>query len=75
MTQDYSDAPLTIDGITVQPNWKWSAQYRASVAEGMRASGRSDLSPSERKDRYVEWYASQHGLTLREARERVEAMS
>ncbi len=75
MSKDFSDAPLTVNGVTVQPTWAWSSQYRAEVADGMRQGGTSDLSSQDREDRYVEWYADQHGLTLDAARLRVEAMS
>ena len=56
MTKDFSDAPLIVDGITIKPTWAWSKQYRAAVAEGMRKTGHSDLSPYETERRYVEWY-------------------
>ena len=75
MTQDFSDAPLTVDGLKVEPGWDWPEWYRKEVAEHMRQSGKSHLSDHTVKQRYVEWYAGQHGLTLVEARERVEAMS
>ncbi len=74
MSKTFSDAPLKVDGITVRPKWKWSAQHRAEVAADIRESGRSDLDPEEAKDRYVQWYAKQHGLSIDEARRRVEAM-
>lgn len=71
MTQDFSDAPLTVNGITVKPTWPWSKTYRAEVAEGMKQSGKGDLSPKETERRYVEWYADQHGLSLSQAREKI----
>ena len=75
MTDDFSDAPLTVDNITVKPGWDWSDWYRDEVAENMQASGRPELSAKGRESRYVEWYADQHGLTTSEAWQRVEAMS
>ncbi len=75
MSQDFSDAPLTVAGITVKPTWRWSAQYRAEVAEGMRQAGKGSLSIVETEQRYVEWYADRHGLTEAEARRRVEGMA
>ena len=32
MSEDFSNAPLTVDGVTVTPTWRWSTEYRASVA-------------------------------------------
>ena len=74
MTQDFSDAPLIIDGITIKPKFRWSKQYRADVAEGMRATGQTDISESERESLYIKWYAEKHELTRDEARRRVKAM-
>lgn len=71
MSQDFSDAPLTVDGITVRPDFPWSTNYRAHVAAQMREGGTSHLPASEREDRYVEWYADANGLTLEQARERI----
>ena len=75
MTQDFSDAPLIIDGITVKPKFRWSKQYRDHVAETMRATGKTDISESERNLRYIKWYAEKHELTRDEARRRVKAMA
>ena len=74
MTQDFSDAPLIIDGITVKPKFRWSKQYRADVAETMRATGQTDISESERESLYIKWYAAKNGLTRDEAKRRVKAM-
>ena len=71
MGEDFSDAPLTVNGVTVNPTWPWSKEYRLHVADGMRRTGRSDLSPKEIKARYVAWYAQEHGLGLDEARAKV----
>ena len=73
MSKDTSDAPLTVDGVTVKPTWPWSKQYRAEVAEGMRQSGRGDLSVEEAEQRYVEWYAENNGMTEEEARHKIKA--
>ena len=73
MTDDFSDAPLTIDGITVQPKHRWSAGYRDHVAETMRATGQTDISESERESLYIKRYAEKHGLTRDEAQRRVKA--
>ena len=72
MTQEFSDAPLTVDGVTVKPTWAWSKQYRASVADSMRRTGTSDISPGEREQFYVEWYAAKHGLTHSQAWRKIE---
>jgi hypothetical protein len=74
MTQDFSDAPLRVNGITIQPKSPWSAQYRAHVADNMCLVGRRDLSPEEIEERYIIWYAGKNGLTLNQARQRVKAM-
>ena len=71
MSKDCSNAPLTVNGVTVKPTWPWSKQYRAEVAESMKQSGKGDLSPVEREGRYVAWYADQHGLSLSQAREKI----
>lgn len=73
MTKDFSDAPLKVDGVTVKPTWPWSSAYRESVAAELRRASTGDLPPEETKRRYVAWYAEKHGLTLEEARERIEA--
>ena len=72
MAQDSSDAPLKINGVTVKPNWDWSAQYRAWVADELRDATKAILSPEEVEDRYVAWYAQEHGLSVKEARLRVK---
>lgn len=72
MSEDFSRAPLKVDGVTVQPTWAWSKEYRASVAAELRRATRSDLSPEEIECRYVAWYAQEHGLTFHEAREKVK---
>lgn len=72
MSNDFSDAPLTVAGVTVKPTWPWSPASRAEVAEGMRQSGKGDLTPKEIERRYVAWYADQHGLSLKRAREKIE---
>ncbi len=71
MTEDFSSAPLVVDGVTVQPTWRWSKQYRADVAAELRAMGESHLSSHDAERRYVAWYAAEHGLTLDEARAKV----
>lgn len=71
MSEDFSDAPLTVNGITVKPTWPWSREYRASVAESIRRTGQTDLSPKERARRYVEWYAVKNGLTYQQARQKI----
>ena len=71
MTQDFSDQPLVIDGVTVKPTWPWSKEYRAEVAASMRQNGRSDLSPKERERRYIEWYAVENGLTYHQANKKL----
>ena len=72
MAQDFSDAPLTIDGVTVKPNWPWSARYRAEVADELRNATRGDLSIEETEQRYVSWYATEHGLSVKTARLRIK---
>ncbi len=72
MSQDFSDSPLTVHGVTVQPTWPWSKQYRAVVAESMRRINRTDLSPEEAERRYIEWYAEKNGLTYQQAREKFD---
>ena len=74
MTKAFSDAPLTVNGITIKPKWKWSAQHRAEVAESMRQGGKSHLGWREAEQRYVQWYADRHGLTIQQARACVEAL-
>ena len=71
MSKDFSDAPLKVNGITIQPKSPWSAEYRAHVANNMSLVGRRDLSPEEIEDRYVKWYAEKNGLTHDEARRRI----
>ena len=71
MTKDFSDAPLTVEGVTVKPTWPWSKQYRAEVAENMRLQGYSHIPPDEVACRYVEWYANKYGLTHKEVRKRL----
>lgn len=68
MSDDFSTEPLTVNGITVQPKWPWSKEYRAEVARQIRASGRSDVLPRDRERQYLEWYARRHGITPKEAR-------
>ncbi|KKK85007.1 hypothetical protein LCGC14_2777610 [marine sediment metagenome] len=75
MSKDFSDAPLTVNGVTVKPTWLWSKRYRAEVAESMRQNGKSHLRTGEADQLYVEWYADQHGLTETEARRRIEGMA
>ncbi len=72
MSQDFSDAPLTVDGITVTPTWAWSKQYRAEVADNMRLTGKSHIPPHERAGFYVQWYAEKHGLTMAGARQKIK---
>ena len=72
MGYDFSSAPLTVDGVTVNPTWPWSKEYRASVAAELRRATKGDLSPREIKARYVAWYAEKHGLTLHQARVKIE---
>ncbi len=72
MTKDFSDAPLTVNGITVQPKWQWSAQHRTDVADSMRQNAHSHLGWREAEQRYVEWYADKYGLTIDDARQRIE---
>ncbi len=72
MTEDFSSAPLVVDGVTVQPTWRWSKQYRADVATELRAMGESHLSSHDAERRYVAWYAQEHGLGLEDARARVK---
>ena len=74
MTDDFSDAPLTVDGSTVKPGWDWSNWYRDEVAENLRASGKSHVSDHDAEQRYIDWYADQHGLPRDEAQRRVKAM-
>ena len=74
MSNDFSDAPLKVNGITVKPAGPWSKQHRADVAEDMGKLQTSHLPPGEREYRYVKWYAAQHGLTFAEARQRVKEM-
>lgn len=71
MSKDFSDAPLTVNGVTVKPAWAWSREYRAEVAEGMRQSGSSDLSAKDRERRYVEWFAAKNDLTEHQARKKL----
>ena len=71
MSRDFSDAPLTVEGVTVKPTWPWSKQYRAEVAEGMRENGQSHLSTRDVKQRYVEWYAVENGLSEHQARKKL----
>lgn len=71
MSKDFSAEPLTVDGVTVKPTWPWSTQYRAEVAESMRQNVRYGLPTEETERRYVAWYADQHGLTLKRAREKI----
>ncbi len=72
MSKDFSNAPLVVDDVTIKPTWPWSRQYRAEVTSWIRASARSSISPEESGARYAAWYAEEHGLTLKEARERIE---
>ena len=72
MAQDFSDAPLRVNGVTIKPNRAWSAQYRAEVADELRDATKGDLSPEEVEHRYVAWYAQEHGLSVKEARLRVK---
>jgi len=72
MGYDFSSAPLTVDGVTVNPTWPWSKEYRASVAAELRRATKCDLSPEETERRYVAWYAQEHGLSLDEARAKVK---
>ena len=72
MAEDFSDAPLTVDGVTVKPSWPWSREYRAQVAAELRATSKSSLPPGEAERRYVEWYAQKHDLSVKEARLRVK---
>ena len=71
MAEDFSSAPLTVDGVTVNPTWPWSKEYRASVAAELRRATKGDLSPEETERRYVKWYAQEHGLSLDVARVKV----
>ena len=73
MAQAPSDAPFKAHGVTVKPNWDWSAQYRAEVADELRNATRGDLSPEEVEHRYIVWYAQEHGLGLAEARLRIKS--
>jgi hypothetical protein len=75
MSRDFSDAPLTVNGITVKPTWPWSKQYRNEVAEGMRQNGSSHLRAGEADQRYVKWYADQHGLTEAAARRHIKGIT
>ncbi len=72
MTQNFSDAPLTVDGVTVKPTWKWSSTYRARVADELQRTTKSDLDLMQAESRYIAWYAQEHGLTLDAARVRVK---
>ncbi len=72
MSQDFSDAPFKVDGVTVKPTWPWSSAYRASVVEELRRATKGDLLPEELRRRYVAWYAAKNDLTLAEARSKIE---
>ena len=72
MAEDFSDAPLTVDGVTVKPGWPWSREYREQVAAELRATSKSSLLPGEAERRYIDWYAQEHGLSPAEARLRVK---
>ena len=72
MTEDFSSAPLVVDGVTVTPTWPWSREYRAEVAAGMRATGKTHVSAHDAEQRYVEWFAAKHGLTHHQARQRIK---
>ena len=71
MSADFSDAPLTVDGVTETPTWKWSTEYRATVAAELRRATLGDLTPQETERRYVAWYAAQHGLSIEDARAKI----
>ncbi len=75
MTEDFSSAPLVVDGVTVTPTWRWPKEYRATVAAELRRATNGDLAPEETERRYVAWYAAEHGLSLEAARVRVKGES
>lgn len=64
--------PLTVEGVTVTPTWPWSPEYRAHVKAEM-SSSRYALPPGEAAQRYIEWYAAEHGLSKEQARAKIEA--
>ena len=72
MSKDFSDKPLTVDGVTVKPTWAWSREYRAQVTQQLRALGQTHVEASEAEGRYVEWYAQENQLTLDEARAKIK---
>lgn len=71
MSKEFSDAPLTVNGITVRPSWPWSKEYRAEISASMRQAVSGALPLEERERRYVEWYAAQNGLTHEQARRKI----
>ncbi len=72
MTKPVSDAPLTVNGVTETPTWPWSKEYRAHVADTMRQNGKTHLGAGEADQRYVDWYAERHGVSVEVARQRIE---
>ena len=72
MGEAFSSAPLTVAGVTVNPTWPWSKEYRAEVAAELRRATKGDLSPEETERRYVAWYAEEHGLSIEAARTKVK---
>ena len=74
MAQDFSDAPLRVNGVTIKPTWAWSPQYRAEVANELRNATKGGFSPEEAEDRYIDWYARTHALDLIEARLRIKGL-
>lgn len=67
MAGEFSDKPLTVDGVTVKPKWAWSDTYRREVADMLKSSALTHLPAGERELRYAKWYAAKHGLSLEEA--------
>ncbi len=71
MSKDFSNAPFTVNGITVRPSWAWSKEYRAEILASMRQAGSGALPPDEIERRYVKWYAAQNELTYEQAQKKI----
>lgn len=51
---EFSDKPVTVDGVKYQPKWQWSADYRKAFAASHRAGKGTD----DGGHSYMRWLAN-----------------
>ncbi len=55
--ETFSDAPMRVNGVRIQPTWAWSDSYRKVVRAEM---AKVQKCPVEMAQQYERWYRSTH---------------